>query len=124
MLLLNIFPVRDIILYALATGAMATIALSAWPWARKQSRFVIAGAATTAGFMAWNLTLNKTDATGFNVDAPVVQISWADAGSGALAFVCVAVALTVYAPRERAQNVVGAAAIAAAVAVIVDIFVL
>ncbi len=124
MLLLNIFPVRDIMLYALATGALAMIALAAWPWARKQNRFVIAGAATAAGFIAWNLTLNKTNGTGFNVDAPVIQLSWADTGSGVVSFVFVAIALTVYAPRERAQNVVGAAAIAAAVAVVVDIFVL
>ena len=81
--------------------------------------------ATTVGFIAWNLTLNATDATGFNVDAPIIPLSWADAGSGVLAFACTALVLGLIAePREPARRVVGAAAIAGLAAIVLDLFVL
>src|SRR5204863_8399209 len=106
-------------------GLLAALVLAAWPWARRRYRFALAGVTTTIGFIAWNLTLNATDATGFNVDAPVVGVSWADAGSGVLALV-----VTVLVPgliterRESALHVVVAASIAGLVAIVVDLFVL
>jgi len=87
-------------------------------------RWLLAGLATTAGFAAWNLTLDATHARGFNTDAPLIALSWADAGSGVLAFALAAAALALVARREPAGRVVGAAATAGLVAAIVDIFVL
>ena len=53
-----------------------------------------------------------------------MQASWQDAGSGILAFVAAALALTVYEPKAIARQVVGAAVVAGIVAFVFDIFVL
>jgi hypothetical protein len=65
-----------------------------------------------------------TNATGFNMDAPVIQVSWADSGSGVMAFAATALALAAYEHKERAGHVVGTAAICGALALVLDIFVL
>jgi hypothetical protein len=122
---MKLFAVRDIVVYALAAGAFAALMLSAWSWARRRGRFLIAGASTAVGFLAWNLTLNATHAAQFNTDAPVGGLSWADAGSGVLAFAVSALVLGLVAERhEHAYRAVGAAAIAGLMAAILDIFVL
>ncbi|GEM_PF-1589565 len=119
------FAVRDIIAFALVAGVLAALVLTAWPWARCRGRFAVAGVATVVGFIAWNLVLNSTHGSNFNVDAPVVGLSWADAGSGVLAFMTSALALGLARERqEPAGRVVGAAAIAGVVAMGVDLFVL
>jgi hypothetical protein len=120
-----LFPVRDIVLWACVAGVLAACALFLWPWSRRDGRFVIAGVTTAAGFMAWNVVLNATNGRNFNVDAPVIGLSWADAGSGVFAFLCTALVLgLVVARTEPAGRVVGAAAIAGVVAVGLDLFVL
>ena len=119
------FAVRDILTFAVVAGLLGAAFLAAWPWARRRGRLVVAGVATTFGFVAWNLTLNATDATGFNVDAPIIPLSWADAGSGVLAFTVSALVLGLLTERdEPARRVVGAAAIAGLAAIVVDLFVL
>jgi hypothetical protein len=119
------FAVRDILIFGVVAGVMAAAALAVWPWARRHYRFLVAGVTTTVGFVAWNLTLNATDATGFNVDAPIIPLSWADAGSGVLSFTCTALVLGLLTERgERAGRVVGAAAVAGLAAIILDLFVL
>ena len=118
------FATRDIVVYGIVAGALAAAAVAAWPWGRVRGRFAVAGVATLLGWLAWNFTLNHTDATGFNVDAPVFRVSWADSGSGVLAFVAVALALGIVERREPAGRVVGAAGLAGLVALVVDIFVL
>ena len=119
------FAVRDIVIFALVAGVLAAAILAAWPWARRRGRFAVAGVTTAVGFIAWNLVLNATDATGFNVDAPIIPLSWADAGSGVLAFVATALVLGLFTERdEPGSRVVGAAALAGLAAIIVDLFVL
>jgi hypothetical protein len=119
------FAVRDIVIFAVVAGVLAAAALAAWPWSRRGRRFVLGGVTTTVGFIAWNLVLNATNAVGFDVDAPIIGLSWADAGSGVWAFVCTALVFgLVVERREPAGRVVGAAAIAGLVAIIVDLFVL
>ena len=119
------FAIRDIVIFAVVAGVLAAAALAAWPWSRKGGRFMVGGVTTTLGFIAWNLVLNATNATGFDVDAPVIGLSWADAGSGVLSFVVTALALGLLTERqEPAGRVVGAAGIAGLVAMIVDLFVL
>lgn len=117
------FRTSSILLAALIAGVLAGAVLAAWPWARRRGRFAVAGVATVLGFIAWNVTLNITNATGFDVDAPIVRVSWQDAGSGVLAFAATALVLGLIAERdEPARRVVGAAAIAGLVALVFDIF--
>ena len=60
----------------------------------------------------------------FTSDAPVVALSWQDVGSGVGAFLFTAIALGVRDRDQPAGRVVGAAALAGAVATLFDIFVL
>ncbi|MHB8375727.1 MAG: hypothetical protein ACYDEB_02065 [Dehalococcoidia bacterium] len=118
------FAIRDVLAFGAIAGIAAALVLWLATWSRQRGRFLVAGFATAAGFIAWNLTLNHTNATGFNVDAPVVGVSWADAGSGVLAFVASTIALALYEPGQRSSRVVGTAAAAGVVALVLDIFVL
>jgi len=120
----GLFPVRDIVLYAVVAGLVAGAVAALRPWSRRAGRFVVGGVCTTAGFIAWNLTLNATHAAGFNTDAPVVGVSWADAGSGVLTFVVTALVLATWWREEPSGRVVGTAVLAGLAALVVDIFVL
>jgi hypothetical protein len=103
---------------------LVAAALFVWPWARRRGRFAIAGIATLVSWIAWHLLLNATNATGFDVDAPVIMLSWEDVGSGVVAlFVTVLVLGLVTERREAAVRVVGAASIAGLVAMVLDLFV-
>jgi hypothetical protein len=119
-----LFPVLDVLAYALLAGVVAGAALLTVPWSRQHRRFALGGLATFVGFVAWYLVLNVTHARGFNTDAPLIAVSWADGGSGVLAFVFATATLTLTSPNEPARRVVGAAAVAGLTALIVDIFVL
>jgi hypothetical protein len=123
-----VFAVRDILVFAVLAGVAAALVAAGLPWTRRwtrqRGRWALAGLATTAGFIAWNLTLDATHARGFNTDAPLIALSWADTGSGVLAFAMAAATLALAARREPAGQVVGAAATAGLVAAIVDLFVL
>jgi hypothetical protein len=75
-------------------------------------------------WIGWHLLLNATQAVGFDVDAPIIRLSWQDAGSGVLAlFVTVLVFGLGTERREPAVRVVGAVSIAGLVALILDVFV-
>jgi len=119
-----LFKTRNIFIFGVIAAILVSLVLLALPWPRKRQRWLIAGVATFSGWIAWNLLLNETNATGFDVDAPTVQASWQDAGSGVLAFVAAVLALTVYEPKAIARQVVGAAIVAGFVAFVFDIFVL
>ena len=123
----GMFPVEEVFLFGALAGLLAALVVGAISgWARRGFRFWIAGVSTFVGFLTWNLVLNATGAVpNFNVDAPVVMVSWADAGSGAFACLTTALVLGLVTERdEPAGRVVGAAAIAGLVAVVVDLFVL
>src|ERR687885_82220 len=95
------FAVRDVLLFAVVAGFLAAAVLAAWPWARQRFRFAVAGAATVAGFAAWNLVISHADATGLDVDAPVIALSWQDVGSGVLAFTGSALSLGLVTDRAE-----------------------
>jgi len=117
------FTSREIVVAALLTGILAAAILAAWPWGRDRLRFGLAGLTTMVGFAAWNFTLNHTNATGFDVDAPIVRVSWQDAGSAVLVFALTALMLGLVSERrEPAQRVITAAAIAGLVALVYDTF--
>jgi hypothetical protein len=122
-----LFAVQDILIYSLIAGVLASAVLwAAWRWSRVGRRFLVAGVTTFVGMAAWNFTLNATQAVPiFDIDAPVVRISWADAGSGVFACLVTALVLGLITDRhEPAYRVVGAAAIAGLVAIGLDLFVL
>ena len=124
MLAADLFPVRDVVVYGVVAGVAAAAVTAVPAWSRRAGRFVVCGLCTTAGFIAWNLTLNATHAAGFDTDAPVIALSWQDAGSGVLAFVVTALVLGAWWREEPAGRVVGAAALAGLAAMVVDVFVL
>ncbi len=119
------FAVRDILIFSIVAGLLAATVLALWPWARRDGRFIVAGVATTAGMMAWNFVLHRSNTSSLNVDAPVIGISWQDVGTGVWACTVTALVLgLVTARHEPASRVAGAAGIAGLVAMVVDIFVL
>lgn len=118
------YPVAVTYVSAVVAGVLAAVALAVWPWARKRGRFAVAGVATVVGWIAWHLLLNATRATGFDVDAPIIGLSWEDVGSGVIAlFATVLVLGLVTDRREAAVRVVGAACIAGVIAMLLDLFV-
>jgi hypothetical protein len=109
---------------AVVAGVLTAAVLAAWPWARARRRFAVAGVATLLGWIAWHLLLNATGAVGFDVDAPLIRVSWEDVGSGVLAFFATVVIFGLGTERrEPAVRVVGAAALAGLVAMVLDVFV-
>ena len=109
---------------AVIGGVLVAGALAAWPWARRRGCFALAGIATLGSWIGWHLLLNATRATGFDVDAPIIRLSWEDVGSGVVAlFATVLVLGLITDRREAAVRVVGAASIAGVVAMILDLFV-
>jgi hypothetical protein len=118
------YPVSVTYISAVVAGVLAAAALAAWPWARRRGRFAIAGVLTLVSWIAWHLLLNATHASGFDVDAPIIGLSWEDVGSGVVAlFATVLVLGLVTDRREAAVRVVGAASIAGVIAMVLDLFV-
>src|SRR5215203_2793030 len=103
---------------AIVAGVLAAAVLAAWPWARSRRRFAVAGVAALASWIAWHLLLNATGAMGFDVDAPVIRVSWE-----AALFAPVVIFGLGKERSEPAVRVVGAAAIAGLVAMVLDVFV-
>jgi len=119
------FSVPEVVIFGVVAGVLAGAVLRATTWARQRRRFVVAGAATALGFVAWNLLLVGTNATGINVDIPLTPLSFQDLGSGVIAFAATSATLGFLVdPDEPAKRVVGAAGIAGLIATIFDIFVL
>ena len=118
------YPASVTYISAVIAGVLAAAALAIWPWARRRGRFAIAGVLTLVSWIAWHLLLNATRATGFDVDAPVIRVSWEDVGSGVVTLFLIALIFgLVTERREAAIRVVGAASIAGLVALILDVFV-
>ena len=118
------YPVSVTYVSAVVAGVLVAVALAAWPWARQRGRFAVAGVSTLVGWIAWHLLLNATRATGFDVDAPIIGLSWEDVGSGVVALFLVALIFGLVTDRrEAAVRVVGAASIAGLVAMVLDLFV-
>ncbi len=122
----NTFALSDILLAASVAATVAASGLVAWGWSRQRNRFLVGALATFLGFTAWNLVLSATNADQkLNVDWPVIPLSWADVGSGVMAFVATALGLGLATDRGApAWRVVLAAGIAALLAIFVDLAVL
>jgi len=108
---------------ALIAGALAGAGLAGSSWSRAHGRFAIGAGATVIGFVLWRLVLLSANATNLDVDGPVLGLSFEDVGSGVLSFALTAVALGLGRDRgEPAGRVIGAAAIAGVLAILVDRF--
>src|SRR5712691_2020466 len=108
------FATRDVLLYGSVAGLLAGLCTYASPWARRRWRFFVAAVATALGFIAWNLVISHAHATGLDVDASVIALSWQDVGSGVLALAATSLALGVMERAEPAGEIARAAAIAGA----------
>ena len=105
--------------------AVVTAVFAVRPATRTSGHLIAAAVGTFSGWLAWNFTLPATQATQFDTAAPVIGVSWADAGSGVLVFVAVALLLGLIVDRDQpAGRVIGMAATGGIAALIVDIFVL
>jgi hypothetical protein len=119
------FSVPEVMVSGVVAGVLAGGVLRATTWARQRRRFLVAGVATSVGFIAWNVVLVGANANGINVDIPFTPLSFQDLGSGVVAFAAAVAALgLLLEPNEPARRVVGAAGIAGLVATVFDIFVL
>lgn len=118
------FSTSDVFIDGLVAGVLAGLVCFALRWARVRLRFLVAGVATFLGFVAWNLVISHAKATGLDVDAPVIALSWQDVGSGVLAFAATALGLGLIERDEKALNITLTAAVAGVVAMVWDIFVL
>lgn len=121
----TVFTTTEIIWTAFLAAGVVTLVYGAIPTTRTPARLLTGGLGTLAAWLAWNFTLHVTRANGFNTDAPIVAISWADAGSGLLTFVIVALILGLIVDRHlSAHRVITMAGIAGITATFVDLFVL
>jgi hypothetical protein len=118
------FALREVLIDGAIAGLLCGAFVYVLPWARLRLRFVTVGVAGTAGFVAWNLVISHAKASGLDVDAPVIALSWQDVGSGVLAFAASSLALGLVEAGEPASEPTKAAAIAGIVAMVWDIFVL
>jgi hypothetical protein len=118
------YPASVTYVSGVVAGVLVAAALATWPWSRRQGRFAIAGIATLVSWIGWHLLLNATRASGFDVDAPIIGLSWEDVGSGVVALFLTALVFgLVTERREAAFRVVGAASIAGVIAMLLDLFV-
>ena len=121
----TVFEPSEIVWTAALATAVVTAVFAVRPATRTPRHLIAAVVGTFSGWLAWNFTLHATHATQFDTDAPVIGVSWADAGSGVLVFVAVALLLGLIVDRDQpAGRVIGMAATAGIAALIVDIFVL
>jgi hypothetical protein len=119
-----VVTVREVLSVAIGGSVVTALVLLAWPWARINGRFLIAGIGTIPGTVAWNLALRNAQASNLDVDGPVAHLSFQDVGSGVLAFVSVALVLGFITERsESAVKIVSVAGIAGIVIMLFDIFV-
>jgi hypothetical protein len=119
------FEPGEILWTAVLASAVVAVVFALVPATRTPSRILTAAFGTFAGWLAWNFTLHATHSSNFDTDAPIVRISWADAGSGVLTFVVVALVLGLWIDRHQpASRVIAMAAMAGILALLVDVFVL
>ena len=116
---------RDDLVEALVSGAIAAAVVFAWAWGRRRGRFAIAGVAAALAWLGWHLYLQVSAADNLDIDNPaLLGLSGEDAGTGVLAFVLAALPLGLVTEREEpARKVILAAGIAAVVVTVIDLFV-
>ena len=119
-----VVSLREFIFVTVGSVVLSLAILAAlWPWARQPRRLLAIGLATAIGIIAWNTALNLTNATGLNVDSPVLGLSAQDVGSGVAAFLITLLVLRFVTERaEPTSRVLGASGIVGIVTIVVDLF--
>jgi hypothetical protein len=115
-------PVEIVVVSVLSSILTVAIVAALWPTLRDARSLVALVIGMVAGIVVWNVMLNLTNAAAMNVDS-AYRVSGQDVGSGVFALTAASLALGLVAKRnERAATVVGAAAVAGLVTLIVDLF--
>lgn len=115
-------PIEFVVVTVASVVLTGIVLVALWPWARDARRLVALAIGMALGIVAWNLMLNLTGATAMNVDS-AYRVSAQDVGSGVFACAVGALALGLIADRrESAARVVGAAALAGLITLLVDLF--
>src|SRR5438270_3318437 len=119
----------DLLIYVvgalLAAIVVAVVLYWRYPWSRQRARLGTAAIATFVAWLLWRLVLQLSNAENLDVDNPLLLgLSAQDVGSGVLAFLFTALPLGLFSGREEpARRVVTTAAIAGALAILVDRFI-
>jgi len=122
---ITVFEPTEILWTAALAAVVVGIVFAIIPTTRTPARIATGVGGTLLGWLAWNFMLHVTHASGIDTDAPVIALSWQDAGSGVLTFVAVALILGLWIDRTlAAYKVIAMAALAGVTATVVDIFVL
>jgi len=120
---------RDLLIYVLGALLAAIVVAAAlywrYPWSRKRGRFGIAAIATFVTWIVWRVVLQLSNADNLDVDNPLLLgLSAQDVGSGVLAFLLTALPMGLIIDRDGPANrVVAIAAIAGALAILIDRFI-
>jgi hypothetical protein len=114
----------SIVYGAALSGLFTGIVLVLLPRTRRIGIVVPAVIASLAGPISWNAILRATHAAEFFTDAPIAPFpaSWQDTGSGVFTFALAAALLGIVRRRDPAGSVVTIAAVAGAIAFLVDIY--
>ncbi|TMF78344.1 MAG: hypothetical protein E6I18_08395 [Chloroflexi bacterium] len=120
---------QDLLIYVVGALLAAIVVAAAlywrYPWSRKRGRFGIAAIATFVTWIVWRVVLQLSNADNLDVDNPLLLgLSAQDVGSGVLAFLLTALPMGLIIDRDGPANrVVAIAAIAGALAILVDRFI-
>jgi hypothetical protein len=115
-------PVEILVVSVLSSILTAAIAAALWPTMRDARSLTALVIGMVAGIVVWNVMLNLTNAAAMNVDS-AYRVSGQDVGSGVFALAIACLTLGLIAKRsEQAVTVVGVAAVAGLVTLIVDLF--
>ena len=120
---------QDLLIYVVGALLAAIVVAAAlywrYPWSRKRGRFGIAAIATFVTWIVWRVVLQLSNADNLDVDNPLLLgLSAQDVGSGVLAFLLTALPMGLIIDRdEPANRVVAIAAIAGALAILIDRFI-
>jgi hypothetical protein len=115
-------PVEIIVVSVLSSILTLALVATLWPTMRDVRSLVALVIGMVAGIVVWNVMLNLTNSAAMNVDS-AYRVSGQDVGSAVFALATACLALGLVANRsERADRVVGVAAVAGLVTLIVDLF--
>src|SRR2546425_1386659 len=109
----------------LAAAIVAAVLYWRYPWSRPRGRLGTAAIATFVAWILWRVVLELSGGENLDVDNPLLLgLSAQDVGSGVLAFLFTALPIGLVRDRdEPAHHVVATAAIAGALAILVDRFI-
>jgi hypothetical protein len=115
-------PVEILVVTVLSSILTPAIVAALWPTMRDARSLTALVIGMVVGIVIWNVMLNLTNAAAMNVDS-AYRVSGQDVGSSVFALAAASLALGLVASRgERADRVVGVAAMAGLVTLLVDLF--